>query len=723
LHALMEQSATFHIPALDCPEELTLIERSFKRQPGIRNVSPDYLARALRIDFDPEQINSAAIAQHLAATGFPATIKLAIVDANAGAEQKSRPLPRTMLLGGALLIAALISNTTPTIAGWLTPALAIAATIVAGVPVVASAWRALKLHSLDIQVLITIAAAGAIAIGDYFEAATAMFLFAFSLWLENLSLARANRAIRSLVALTPTIAHRVSIDAAGSQLIDDVDPRSLQLNETVLIRPGERIPIDGEVRSGESTVNEAAITGESLPVEKRTGSRLFAGSLNGEGALVANVTRAAGNTTLDNIGRLIEQARQARSPTERFVDAFSRRYTPAVIVLAVLMMTVPPVLSRLGVGWWESVAWSNWIERGLVLLVVACPCALVISTPVTIVSALYRATRHGILVKGGEFLEKAASLRQIALDKTGTITTGVLSVTNIEALNGFAADEVLSTAAALERHSEHPLARAIVRAAESRGLTIAAAESVSALRGLGVRGTIGGQEMFLGNARLFADPTLALPELGKSDSTTDGVKLSTIAWLATKEKLIGRIDLADEPRERTAAAIQELRGLGVQRVVMLTGDNAVAASAMAQQVGIDEVQAELLPQDKIERVKQLSANARTAMVGDGVNDAPALAAADIGIALGGQSSDTAMETADVVIMSPELGKVAELIRISRRCRTLLKQNIAFSLATKLAVIALAAAGFATMWMAVLADVGASLVVIANGMRMIRGGKS
>jgi Zn2+/Cd2+-exporting ATPase len=721
----MEQSATFHIPALDCPEELTLIERSFERQPGIRKVSPDYLARDLRVDFDPEQIDSAAIAQHLSATGFPATIKLAVVDSNAdlAAQPKSRPLPRTMLLGGVLLVAAFISNTIPTFAGWLAPTLAIAATIVAGIPVAASAWRALKLRSLDIQVLITIAAAGAIVIGDYFEAATAMFLFAFSLWLENLSLARANRAIRSLVALTPTIAHRVSNDAAGAQLIDDVDPRTLQLNETVLIRPGERIPVDGEVQSGDSAVNEAAITGESLPVEKRTGSRLFAGSLNGEGALVAKVTRTAGNTTLDGIGRLIEQARQARSPTERFVDTFSRRYTPAVIVLAVLVMTVPPLLSRLGIGRWESVAWSSWIERGLVLLVVACPCALVISTPVTIVSALYRATRHGILVKGGEFLEKAAGLRQIALDKTGTVTTGVLSVTNIEALNGFAADEVLSTAASLERHSEHPLARAIVRAAESRGLAIASAESVSALRGLGVRGTIGGQEMFLGNARLFAEPMLALPQLGNSGSKTDGVKLSTVAWLATKEKLIGRIDLADQPRERTSAAIQELRGLGIQRIVMLTGDNAVAANAMAQSVGIDEVQAELLPQDKIERVKKLSATARTAMVGDGVNDAPALAAADIGIALGGQSSDTAMETADVVIMSPELGKVAELIRISRRCRTLLKQNIAFSLATKLAVIALAAAGFATMWMAVLADVGASLVVIANGMRMLRGGKS
>jgi Zn2+/Cd2+-exporting ATPase len=720
----MEQSATFHIPALDCPEELTLIERSFKRQPGIRNVSPDYLARDLRVDFDPEQINSAAIAEHLAATGFPATIKLAVVSANSNLEPlKPRPLPGTMLLGGSILIAAFVSTTFATSAAWITPVLAIAATIVAGIPVAASAWRALKLRSLDIQVLITIAAAGAIAIGDYFEAATAMFLFAFSLWLESLSLARANRAIRSLVALTPTIAHRVSIDATGEQSIDDLDPRTLQLNETVLIRPGERIPIDGEVQSGESAVNEAAITGESLPVEKRAGSRLFAGSLNGEGALVAKVTRTAGHTTLDGIGRLIEQARQARSPTERFVDAFSRRYTPAVIILAVLVMIVPPLLSRVGIGWRESVAWSSWIERGLVLLVVACPCALVISTPVTIVSALYRATREGILVKGGEFLEKAAGLRQIALDKTGTVTTGVLSVTNIEASNGFAADEVLSTAASLERHSEHPLARAIVRTAESRGLTIASAEAVNALRGLGVRGTIDGRELFLGNARMFAESSLGLPQLGNSASKQGGVELSTVAWLATKEKLIGRIDLADQPRERTAAAIQELKSLGVNRVVMLTGDNAVAAKSMAQQVGIEEVQAELLPQDKIARVKELSATARTAMVGDGVNDAPALAAADIGIALGGQSSDTAMETADVVIMSPELGKVAELIRISRRCRTLLKQNITFALATKLAVIGLAAAGFATMWMAVLADVGASLIVIANGMRMIRGGKS
>jgi Zn2+/Cd2+-exporting ATPase len=722
----MEQSANFYIPALDCPEELSLIERSFHRTPGVHSVEPDYLARELRVQFDPAQTNSAAIAEHLAAAGFPATVQPPVINDRPAAEtaEPTRRLPRTMLIGGLLLIiAAPLAAFGNFTTAWIANALAIVATTVSGAPVARSAWRAVKLRSIDIQVLITIAAAGAIAIGDYFEAATAMFLFAVSLWLENLSLARAHRAIRSLIELTPTIAHRVSISAGGAESIEDIEPALLQLNQTVLIRPGERIPIDGEVQSGESAVNEAPITGESIPVAKTTGSRIFAGSLNGEGSLITTVTKTTGNTTLAQIGRLIEQGRKARSPTERFVDAFSRRYTPAVIVLAIFVMTVPPLLSYLGIGWWESVALSNWIERGLVLLVVACPCALVISTPVTVVSALYRATREGILVKGGEFLEKAAELRQVALDKTGTVTTGELVVVGIETFNGLATDDVLNTAAALERHSEHPLAKAIVSAAENRQLAIPSSESVRTLRGLGVQGTVGDREMLLGNVRLFTETAFQMqPDEIRTLQTTSESN-SSVVWLGTRDRLLGRIGLADQPRDGTQQAIAELRKLGIERVIMLTGDNATVAATIAKQVGIDEFHAELLPQDKIDWVKKLKAGNMIAMVGDGVNDAPALAAADLGIALGGQSSDTAMETADVVIMAPELGKVAELVRISRRCRKLLKQNISFSLATKLAVIALAAAGFATMWMAVLADVGASLIVIANGMRMLRANDS
>ncbi len=320
------------------------------------------------------------------------------------------------------------------------------------------------------NVLMTVAATGAIAIGDYFEAAAAMFLFAISLWLERLSLGRAQRAIRSLVELAPSVAHRISQQATGPETFVDVNPAELAIDDRVLIRPGERIAADGEVLSGESMVNQAPITGESMPVHKQQGDRVFAGTLNGEGSLVLKVTRTAAESTLANISRLVSQARAKRSPTERFIDVFSRRYTPVVIALAVTIMFGPPLLSLIGVHWFSAVPTVDWIQRGLVLLVIACPCALVISTPVTIVSGLHQAARSGILVKGGEFLEKAAGVRSIALDKTGTITTGVMEVLDVETFNGIVSDEVLRLAASLDQHSEHPLARAITTAASKRNI-------------------------------------------------------------------------------------------------------------------------------------------------------------------------------------------------------------------------------------------------------------
>ncbi len=464
-------------------------------------------------------------------------------------------------------------------------------------------------------------------------------------------------------------------------------------------------------------MNQAPITGESAPVEKQAGSKVFAGTLNGEGSLVLEVTHSAGDSTLAHIARLIEEARSARSPTQRFVDEFARSYTPAIIILALALMIVPSILAQWNIAWAAQVGTIGWIHRGLVLLVIACPCALVISTPVTIVSGLHQATRNGILVKGGEFLEKAASLQILALDKTGTVTTGSMSVTDVDAFNGSSPDEVLRLAAALERHSEHPLALAITGAADRRGLATIATVAVEALRGLGVRGELNGETYYLGSARLFAEPQFHLSSNDRA--LLKPQKQETFAWLGTADRLIGAIQLADCTRPGTRDAIDDFRRLGLDRIVMLTGDNAAVAQTIAREIGISEVQAELMPQDKIDHVRLLAKAGRTAMVGDGVNDAPALAAADVGIALGGQSSDTAMETADVVVMAPDLSKVAQLVRLSRRCRRLLKQNIVFALATKLGVLLLAAVGFATMWMAVAADVGASMIVIANGMRMIQ----
>jgi Cd2+/Zn2+-exporting ATPase len=597
-------------------------------------------------------------------------------------------------------------------------AITIASAVISGIPVAKTAWRAVRLKALDMNVLMTIAAAGAIAIGDSFEAATAMFLFTVSLWLERLSLGRAQRAIRSLLEVAPNVAHRLISRGMANESVVDVHPDDLAVGEEVLVRPGERIPTDGEVLSGESAVNQAPITGESLPVQKMSGDQVFAGTLNGEGSLVVRTTSSAGATTLAHIARLVDEARASRSPTERFIDAFARRYTPAVIAIALGVMILPILASQLGMTLATNVSATNWIERGLVLLVIACPCALVISTPITIVSALHQATRHGILVKGGQFLETAAKIRTVALDKTGTVTSGKMELAGVEAFNGHTPEDVFSIAAALERYSEHPLALAITAAAGGDRNSTALASSVTALRGLGVQGEIDGTTYYLGNARLFSDSRFPF---GKEDVQllkTVSSAASTAAWLATSDRLLGRLELVDRPRPTVSKAIAELRNVGVRRIVMLTGDNAEAAGGVASEIGIGEVRADLLPQDKIDAVRSLLHDGPVAMVGDGVNDAPALAAADIGVALGCQSSDTAMETADVVVMTPDLMKVTELVRLGRRCRRLLKQNISFALATKLAVMLLAVGGLATMWMAVAADVGASLVVVGNGLRMI-----
>ena len=731
----MPQAANFHIPALDCPDELLLIERSLRRTQGIAEVAPDYLARNLRVEFDAAQTDAQSILNAIQTAGFPAQIALPLVKtrANSGAGQARRfGVPIAVVIGGLLLLAAaLIEMFFGERLRWLMICLTIASTIVSGSQVARAAWRAVRLRALDMNVLMVLAATGAIAIADYFEAATAMLLFAVSLWLERISLERAQRATSSLLALAPNVAHRMKNAGSATEQILDVDAADLAVGDHVLVRPGERIPADAVVQSGESAVNQAPITGENVPVEKSLGDRVFTGTLNGEGSLVLSVTHVSGESTLARIGRLIESARASRSRMERFVDSFARWYTPAVIVLALLVVLVPIALSQLGVQWAAAVEASQWFHRGLVLLVIACPCALVISTPVTVVSGLYQAARQGILVKGAEFLEKSADFQNVALDKTGTVTTGAMQLIEIEAFDQRSTDELLALAAALEQHSEHPVAHAIRGAAARRSIAPATIPTLQALRGFGVRGELNGDTYFLGNDRLFRGPEFRLSDEdsnrirndGGTNSAGSAAKQSenaagTQVWLGTSTRILGKLQLADQPRPQISQAIIELRQLGVRRVVMLTGDNAAAADVIARKIGVDEVFADLLPQQKIDHIRELSEQGKTAMVGDGVNDAPALAAADIGIALGGQASDTALETADVVIMTPDLSKVAELMRISRRCRTLLKQNIAFSLATKIGVVIIAALGLATMWMAVAADVGASLLVIANGLRII-----
>jgi Cd2+/Zn2+-exporting ATPase len=709
--------ATFHVAALDCPEELALIQKGLRSLDGVGPLHADYIKRRLRVEFDDQRVAVEHIATRLKEIGFPGELPQEAELPTVSPKQAQRRLGLTTIIGGGLLLVAGIIhlvalNATDVPSIWLSrlaAGLSIVSTIISGTPVARAGLRAIRLRALDMNALMTIAAVGALAIGDYFEAATAMFLFGVSLWLESFSLGRARRAVESLLQLTPAVAHR--LEPSG---VVDVSSRELRPDDVMLVKPGERVPVDGVIERGASAVNQAPITGESLPVDKTVGDQVFAGTLNGEGSLEVRATCDAQNSTLSHIARLVEQAQTQRSATERFVDLFARRYTPAVIGLAILIAAVPPLLAHFGVSWAATVSAGEWFHRGLVLLVIACPCALVISTPVTVVCGLHRAARQGMLVKGGEHLENAGLIDCIAFDKTGTLTTGAAQVTRIEPDAGATADDVLRIAAALESQSEHPLALAVVTAARDRGLTWPEPTDFTALRGFGVRGNLQGETWFAGNSRLFREEQL--PGAAQSSASESLTQI----LVGTRNRFLGVIYLADACRPDAAAAIAELRQLGIQQIAMLTGDRQEVADRVARELDIREVFADLLPQDKVARVTQLvETYPHMAMVGDGVNDAPALAAARLGIVLGSQSSDTALETADVVVMSAQVRRVADLVRLGRRTRRLLSQNIVLALSLKAAVLLLAAAGVATLWMAVAADVGASLIVIFNGMRLLR----
>ena len=720
LSATEISSETLHVPAMDCPDELSLIRKGLARLEGIESLRPDYLHRRLRVEFDPRRTTAEQIAARITEIGFPATVS------SGGSSDVEAP-PKTnwtrhalTAVGGTLLGAAAVVYWAGGETTTLAAALAVLSTCLSALPVSLAAWRAVRLRAIDMNVLMLIAALGATATADYFEAATAMFLFGIAIWLESFSVGRARRAVQSLVELTPEMAHRLKDNAASDDYVD-VAAGSIAAGECVLIKPGERVPVDGVVLRGTSALNQAPITGESLPVEKSPGESVFAGSLNEEGSLVVRAERPAAESTLAHIARLVEQAQASGSPTERFVDRFARYYTPAVLALAVAMALGPPLLVLTGAlgddssRWWPE--FLTWFRRSLVMLVIACPCALVISTPVTIVCGLYAAARRGMIIKGGQFLEAAALVDCVAIDKTGTLTEGRPQVIAVTPCEGYSPDEVLLIAAALESHSEHPLANAITEAAEARGIAIETTTDFSALRGFGVQGMVAGTMCQVGSPRMFQQQGLLAAD--DIEALTADHSTATVALVARGGEPIGAVFLADALRDGAADAISSLRDAGVRRVVMLTGDRQSVADEIAQQAGIDEVRAELLPEDKVDEVRRLSRTyVNLAMVGDGVNDSPALAAAPLGIALGRQASATVLETADVVVMLPVLGRLAELIRLGRHCRRLLAQNITLALSIKLAVLVAAAAGEATLWMAVAADVGASVLVIFNGMRIL-----
>ena len=693
----------FKIEGMDCHEEVAILEKRLKKLTGLEAMAADVLRQRLTITYDAAKLSTASIAEAVAQTGMRAWLEHdePVGPAPSASTRRLLVIVSGVLVGAGMALELAHLNRGAMIAAY---ALAIAS---GGVYSVRRALQAARSLSLDINVLMAVAVVGAMFLGQWGEAASVVFLFALAQLLEARAMERARSAIRAVMDLTPVEAF-VRDDTAGGLRRIPVD--DIAVGTVVVVRPGDKIPLDGRVEAGESHVNQAPVTGESLPVEKRAGDEVFAGTINGRGSLDLRVTRLRGDSTLARIIDLVERAQAQRAPSQTFVERFARVYTPVVLVLAVLIAIVPPLVF--------SASWSEWIYRSLVLLVISCPCALVISTPVSVVSALAASARKGVLIKGGARLERLADVRAIAFDKTGTLTKGTLQVVDVIPLDGVPSDRLLRLAASVESHSEHPIAGAIVAHARERGVALATTTGFQALPGFGAQAQVDGMPVLVGNHRLFEERGLCTPSIHDAVEALAARGRTTVVIGGTQP--IGLVGISDQPREAARNALQMLRDQGVRHIALLTGDHASAARVVSEAVGVDEVHAGLLPADKVKTVEALRARFGTvAMVGDGINDAPALASADVGIAMGVAGSAAALDTADVALMADELSKIPYALRLSRATVRNIRANIAFSIVLKAAFLVLAIAGLATLWMAVVADMGASLIVIANALRLLR----
>ncbi|OOQ42527.1 copper-translocating P-type ATPase [Pseudomonas fluorescens] len=694
--------SSFRIEAMDCPTEQTLIQNKLSKLTGVQQLEFNLINRVLGVTHDLPGIEP--IVEAIKSLGMQAEPMDQGDETPAPAPRKKPWWPLALSGVGALL--AEVIHFTGFAPNWVVAVIALVSILSGGLGTYKKGWIALKNRNLNINALMSIAVTGAVLIGQWPEAAMVMFLFTVAELIEARSLDRARNAISGLMQMTPDTA--TVLQADGVWLEQDV--KNIGLGARVRVRPGERIGLDGEVLSGRSTIDQAPITGESLPVEKTVGDKVFAGTINQAGSLEYEVTAAADNSTLARIIHAVEQAQGARAPTQRFVDSFSKIYTPAVFVLALAVAVIPPLFM--------GELWFDWIYRALVLLVVACPCALVISTPVTIVSGLAAAARKGILVKGGVYLEGGYKLDYLALDKTGTITHGKPVQTDYLSLDPTADDSAPAIAAALAGRSDHPVSLAIAKAAVDNQTATLIVDNFEALGGRGVRGEINGQLYHLGNHRLVEDLGLCSPALEEKLFALEKQGKSVVLLLDSSGPL-ALFAVADTVKESSREAIRQLHVLGI-KTLMLTGDNIHTAQAIAAQVGIDEAKGDLLPGDKLQAIETLYAQGhRVGMVGDGINDAPALARSEIGFAMAAAGTDTAIETADVALMDDDLRKVPAFIRLSRQTSSILKQNIALALVIKAIFLGVTFAGIATMWMAVFADMGVSLLVVFNGLRLLR----
>ncbi|KHE70855.1 ATPase [Halobacillus sp. BBL2006] len=688
---------TYKIEGMDCGSCAMTIEKHLSKNPNVQEVHVNFSTGKMQID---HTTNQKAIIKEVQRAGFDASIS----NQKEATSNKKKKGVSTTTISGIFLALGFIGSFT-SVTPELITALYAASILIGGYKPAKSAFYAIKSGSLDMNVLMASAAIGAALIGEWFEGATVVWLFALGNTLQSRSIERTRESIRSLINLTPSKATVKSGDQLIRKSVEEVG-----VNDIIVIKPGDKIPLDGEVLTGTSSINQAPITGESLPVDKQQGDTVYAGTVNESGSLEVKVTKLVEDTTIAKIIHLVEEAQEKKAPTQAFVDRFASVYTPIVFILSLLVMVAPPLF---GFG-----SWGEWLYKGLVLLVIACPCALVISTPVAIVSAIGNAAKTGVLIKGGTFLEKAGAIQAIAFDKTGTLTEGKPKVAKVISLQNNR-EELISITRTIEEHSTHPIAQAIITYANERSIPTKEGEAFKAIAGKGAQATINGMEYFAGNPKLFKDMEVSLIEIEDRIDSLQG-NGNTLVVIGTRTEVLGLIAVADTIRNITVQSIQKLKQVGMGEMVMLTGDNEGTAKKIATKTGVDRYFAELLPEDKVSAVKELQDEGKSvAMVGDGINDAPALATADLGIAMGGAGTDTAMETADIVLMADNLEKLPHTIRLSRRALKIIKQNVWFSLITKLAALILIFPGYLTLWMAVLSDTGAALLVILNSMRLLR----
>ena len=593
----------------------------------------------------------------------------------------------------------------------LTPLLFIASMLIGGSNMLKTGLINLTKLEFDMRTLMTVAVIGGVLIGEWAEVAIVVVLFAISEALERFSMERARKSISSLMDIVPKEA---LIKRNGHEQLIHVD--DIMVNDVMIVKPGQKISMDGIITSGHSSVNQAAITGESLPVEKSNNDEVFAGTLNEEGFLEVKITKLIEDTTISKIIHLVEEAQGERAPAQAFVDKFAKYYTPAIMVLALLVATVPPLFF--------NAEWSTWVYQGLAVLVVGCPCALVISTPISIVSAIGNAAKHGVLIKGGIHLEEMGSLKTIAFDKTGTLTKGVPALTDYKVLDSDTnGTELMSIVSALENRSQHPLASAIIKKADSMNADYnnIVINHFSSITGRGIQGDVNNETYYIGSPALFTE--LNTPNFNselQQEVTALQEHGKTVMLAGTSDKVLALIAVADEVRETSKRVIQKLHEVGIDKTVMLTGDNQSTAKAIAEHVGVSDVQSELMPEDKLNAINKLKEKYKhVGMVGDGVNDAPALAASTVGIAMGGAGTDTALETADVALMGDDLQKLPFTVKLSRKTLNIIKANITFAIAIKVLALLLVIPGWLTLWIAILSDMGATILVALNSLRLIK----